>query len=220
MKVIFYCGYYPKRAHEQLARRTEDYWNAHFYVWGVKVGSHRKNFYILTPQRLNITKDNFPLVRKTFGKWVAEQIPKLSTGAPIILVPVPSKDALPTAKDYRTLKMAREAFADTDYKNNAVDGLRWSRKVPAAHAGGARSRGILMPLLKTNADVKGKQVILVDDLLSTGGSLLASADCLKADGATVVGAIVLGKTVYDFNTPAFGTGEFDLVAELADSPFA
>jgi hypothetical protein len=87
MRVIFYCGYYPDRAHKQLKPRTEDYWNAYFYVWAVKVGKFRKNFYILTPNRLNITSDNFSLVRRTFGSWASEQLQKLSKAPPSI-VPV------------------------------------------------------------------------------------------------------------------------------------
>jgi len=219
MRVISYCGYYPNRAHEQLKPRTEDYWNAYFYVWAVKVGSHRKDFYILSPQQINVTKNNFALVRKTFGRWAAEHVPNFSK-QPVALVPVPSKDGLAGKQDYRSLKMTREAFAETQYSASVLDGLRWTRKVPQAHAGGARSRGILLPLLAASPEIKEQQVILIDELFSTGGSLLASADCLKAAGAEVLGAITCGRTVYDFNTPAFGTQEFDLTAELADWPLA
>jgi adenine/guanine phosphoribosyltransferase-like PRPP-binding protein len=116
--------------------------------------------------------------------------------------------------------MTREAFAETQYSASVLDGLRWTRKVPQAHAGGARSRGILLPLLAASPEIKEQQVILIDELFSTGGSLLASADCLKAAGAEVLGAITCGRTVYDFKTPAFGTQEFDLTAELADWPLA
>jgi hypothetical protein len=87
MKVIFCCGYYPDRAHNKK-RRTEDYWNAYFYVWAVKVGTHRKDFYILKPDRLNITANNFSLVRKTFGEWASKQLVKLSSEG-LALVPVP-----------------------------------------------------------------------------------------------------------------------------------
>lgn len=42
--------------------------------------------------------------------------------------------------------------------------------------------------------VKGKKVIIVDDLLTTGQSLFSYAECLKESGAEVVGAIFLAKT--------------------------
>jgi len=218
MKVISYCGYYPDRAHKELKRRTEDYWNAYFYVWGVKVGSHKWDFYILTPQRVNITKNNFALARGTFGNWAAGQIPTLTDKDNIVLIPVPSKDALLGKKDSRSLRMVREAFAGTKYENKVLDGLQWTRKVPQAHTGGSRSRDVLLPLLQADPAVKGKRVILVDELLSTGGSMLACADCLKAAGAEVVGAITCGRTIYNFDTPPFGTQEFELTAELSDWP--
>src|ERR1700689_4563829 len=110
MKIIFYCGYYPDRAHKELRARTEDCWNAYFYVWAVKVGSFKRGFYILTPQRVNITQSNFALVRKTFGQWASEQIQEFSKAKPA-LVPVPSKDGLVGKTTYRSLDMAREAFA-------------------------------------------------------------------------------------------------------------
>jgi Phosphoribosyl transferase domain len=221
MKVIFYCGYYSDRAHRNLARRTEDYWNAYFYVWAVKIGTFKKGFYIVPPDRItiNITKDNFNLVRETFGKWAAEQVPKFSSEE-VTLISVPSKDALAATKDYRSLKMTREVFAATSYADKVSDGLRWSKEVPKAHAGGERSRAALLQHLKASTAVKGKSVILIDDLFSTGGSLLAASDCLTAADAKVLGAITCGKTVYDFNTPAFGTEEFELSGELADWPLA
>jgi hypothetical protein len=220
MKVISYSGYYPNRAHEQLAKRTEDYWNAYFYVLAVKIGSFKKSFYINTPTRINITKNNFDEVRKTFGKWAAEQAPTLSNGT-VKLVPVPSKDGVKGAAGYRSLKMAEEAFAGTTYKSSVADGLRWNKQASAAHVGGSRSRAVLLPMLETTASLKkADQVILIDDVYSTGGSLLASSDRLTASGANVLGAITCGKTVYDFNTPAFGTHEFDLTTELSDWPLA
>ena len=59
-------------------------------------------------------------------------------------------------------------------------------------------------------------MILIDDLFSTGSSLLAAEDALKAVGCTVLGAITCGKTIYDLNTPHFGEQEFELTEELAD----
>jgi hypothetical protein len=49
-----------------------------------------------------------------------------------------------------------------------------------------------------------------------GSSLLAAGDVLEQAGATVLGAVVCGKTIHDLNTKHFGEQEFDLTAELAD----
>jgi predicted amidophosphoribosyltransferase len=112
--------------------------------------------------------------------------------------------------------MTNEIFKDTPYANNVLDGLRWNKDVAKAHEGGDRSRAVLLPLLDALPAVKGKRVVLIDELFSTGGSLLASSDCLIAAGAEVSGAVTCGKTIYDFGTPPFGTGEFELTTELAD----
>lgn len=42
--------------------------------------------------------------------------------------------------------------------------------------------------------VKNKDVIIVDDLLTTGHSMLAYAECLESSGAKVIGVIFLAKT--------------------------
>ena len=38
-------------------------------------------------------------------------------------------------------------------------------------------------------DVKGKQVLLIEDIVSTAGSLLRGAQCIRAAGGHVVGAV-------------------------------
>lgn len=137
MKVLFFCGYYPDRAHKQIRPRTEDYWNAYFYVWAVKVGKWKKDFYILTPARLNFTKNNFSGVRKTFGEWAAGRLSTFATEG-ISLVPVPSKDGLVGKSDYRSLKMVTEAVEGTPAADAVSDGLRWKKAAPKAHEGGSR----------------------------------------------------------------------------------
>jgi predicted amidophosphoribosyltransferase len=214
MKIIFYCGYYSDRAHAKK-RRTEDYWNAYFYVWGLKVGTHRKDFYILKPERLNIVKANFDQVRKTFGEWGTLQLPKFST-QDLALVPVPSKDGMVGKATYRSLQMVTEAFSSTPYAASVIDGLRWKIELQKAHEGGPRNRDALAKLLEPSGDVTGKKIVLVDELFSTGGSLLACSDALTGAGAEVLGAVTCGKTIYDFGTPPFATQEFDLTKELAD----
>jgi hypothetical protein len=218
MRVVFFCGYYPDRAHK-LQHRTEDYWNAYFYVWAVKVGTFKRNFYILRPSRLNITNDNFQLVRKNFGKWASEQLPRFSK-LPLSVVPVPSKDGLIGMASYRSLQMTVEAFKDTPYADCVLDGLRWKKEAQKAHEGGPRKRAVLSPLLKALPSVHGRRIVLFDELFSTGGSLLSSSDRLTTAGADVLGAITCGRTIYDFKTPPFGTQEFDLINELSDWPGA
>ncbi len=45
--------------------------------------------------------------------------------------------------------------------------------------------------------VKGKDVVLFDDIISSGGSISKFADHIKSLGANIIGAIALGKTISD-----------------------
>ena len=95
---------------------------------------------------------------------------------------------------YRTFKMAEEAFGETDYDGCALDGLRfWNKKRQKAHEGGSRKREDLLPLLDANPAVAGKNIVLIDEIVTTGGNLLASHDSLVAAGAKVVGAVTCGR---------------------------
>jgi phosphoribosylpyrophosphate synthetase len=215
MRVRFLCGYYPELAHKKT-RRPEDYWDAYFFCWGVKVGTFKKDFFIHDAKgKTRITAQNFSVARRTFGDWIEKSVASLR-GADAVLVPMPSKDGVKNAVTFRTLDMTKEALKGRPLAGRVVDGLRWKQQLTKAHEGGSRNRTVLAPLLRADPNLKGKKVILVDDLISTGSSLLAAADVLKAVGATVVGAVVCGKTIYDLNTKHFGEQEFDLTTELAD----
>jgi adenine/guanine phosphoribosyltransferase-like PRPP-binding protein len=215
MKVHFVCGYYSDLAHKKK-RRPENYWDAYFYVWGVKVGSFRRRFLIHAANRIiEVTLNNFNIVRKMFGRFIAQQVQK-DWGSDVELVPVPSKDGIIGANSFRTSTMLREALSTTAFKAKQLDALYWSEQLDKAHQGGSRRRGFLKNHLATNANLKGKKIVLIDDLLSTGASLLACRDFLEEQGATVVGAVTCGKTIYDLDTKAFGRQSLDLTEELSD----
>ena len=65
-------------------------------------------------------------------------------------------------------------------------------------------------------NVKGRDVVLVDDVLSTGASILAAKEVLEEAGARVLFAITCGRTVYDFNTKPFKRQVIKLKDEIYD----
>jgi hypothetical protein len=217
MKVHFLCGYYPDLAHKKKAPRPEPYWDAYFFCWAVKVGRFKKSFFIRRKKgNIKITAANFNLVRRTFGIEVERASGKIDQKGDALYVPVPSKDGVVGASHFRSLQMTKDALHGKPMLSRVNSGLRWKQKLTKAHEGGNRSRAALVPVLNADPGLKGKQIILIDDLLTTGSSILASVDVLTAAGATVLGAVVCGKTVYDFKTLPFGYQEFDLTEELAD----
>jgi len=218
MKLIHACGYYSGLAVKagKPRPRNPPFWEAYMFCWAVKSGEFHGNFYIERKEgRLNITRNNFQLVRPTFGSWAAKNLPTF-TEESLLVVPVPSKAALIGVEAYTSLEMTRQALKGTTYENCVLDGLRWTEKLQKAHEGGPRKRADLLPLLQVTSDVKEKKIVLIDDLFTTGGSLLACQDRLSAEGATVLGAITCGRTVYDATEPPFKARKFELTEELSD----
>lgn len=218
MKVHFISGYYSDLAHKNKKRRPEDYWDAYFFCWGVKIGSFKRPFNIHDGKgrKTAIAKSNFHLAREAFGKRIERGVSALNGDNEVVIVPVPSKDGVVGASSFRSLDMAQEALNGTKLASRINGGLRWKKQLPKAHEGARPSRAELEPLLNVDTSLKSKKVVLVDDLVTKGSSLLACKDALEKAGAEVIGAVVCGKTIYELDTPHFGEQEFDLTSELAD----
>ena len=50
---------------------------------------------------------------------------------------------------------------------------------------------------ETSLEVQNHQILLLDDVMTTGSTLNAAARCLKEAGANQVGALVLGRKMWD-----------------------
>jgi hypothetical protein len=221
MRVHCQCGYYSNYAEKVTGvprPRDPPFWESYMYSWAVKSGQYKRDFYIIRPngQRLDINRNNFSRVRPTFGSWAASVIDTFEEND-IYLVPVPDTEALAGAKTYRTLEMVQQAFKQTALDERALDGLRWTQRRQKAHEGGSRKRKALLGLLEAKREVKGKNVVLIDEIVTTGGNLLASQDKLVEAGATIVGAVTCGLSVYDVKeAPPFKPRSFDLTEQLKD----
>jgi len=112
--------------------------------------------------------------------------------------------------------MVEEAFKETAYAGCLLDGLRWNKKRQKAHEGGSRKRADLLPLSDAKPEATGKNVVLIDEIMTTGGNLLACQDRLIVAGAKVVGAVTCGRSIYDLKDPPYGARSFDLVEQLQD----
>lgn len=217
MIVHFISAYYSDRAHKRIKKRTPDYWDAYMFVWAVKHGTYKSGFSIhLRSKKLSINADNIGRAREVFGRFIDHRLNTAEVDEDVLLIPVPSKCALSDVDSYRSLGMLEEAMEGRDFENSVTDGVRWTKQLLKSHEGGHHNRDYWKPHLEVIADVYGREVILVDDVLSTGGTMLATMEVLEEAGATVLFAIACGKTVYDFDLKPFGRQQVELENEIHD----
>lgn len=208
MKLLFMCGYYSDAANESVAR-TPDYWDAYRFCLAVRSGEFEQPFHIHTKSdRIRITKNNIGLARRAYGKFIAKRIEEEASWSKPLLVPMPSEDALIHAKQFRSWVMASEALAPIELKWALVDALLWAEPPPIlAQDAGVGQRDAIAALMTCDFPVRGQAIVLVDDLVSSGTTLLAARERLQAEGAVVLGAIACGRVIHDFDTEAFGRQE-------------
>lgn len=218
MRVRFICGYWSKLTDQVLGSRPADYRSAYLYVWAVKHGSYKSPFYIIKSdgKRTDITPNNFDIVRRAFGSFVEKRILEEGWDQEPLLVAAPSRCAVVGENGGRSSTMLREAMAHTPLAKSIFTDLRWTKRMKELNKGGERGREQAREHLVCATNVRGRRVVIIDDLLTRGGTLLASKDVLEAAGATVVGAITVGRTMYDRSIEAFGRQTFELTQELAD----
>jgi adenine/guanine phosphoribosyltransferase-like PRPP-binding protein len=77
------------------------------------------------------------------------------------------------------------------------DVLRWARAMPSAHhAGGTRDPQELsdrLRLVLPKLPLDGTPIVLIDDVIASGGHLRAAAAFLRDSGADVIAAVCAGR---------------------------
>lgn len=201
MIVHYMATYYSQWAHQNLAPRSQEQWYSFKFCRAVKNG--RINGSLSFPWAGNpeiINEGTVHRARAIFGEFIAHVIAHLAIPNPI-LVPVPSKDGLVGVNDFRSFAMVREAVAD---RWPVAPSLRFTQVLQPAATGGPRGREVLRPFLTVAQPMPPGSIVLVDDIVTTGGSILASYDVLAASGRGPFAAIVCGHTVSDSLLSAFG----------------
>jgi hypothetical protein len=217
MNVHFMCTYYSQWAHNNLAPRSQSQWHSFKFCRAVK--SKRINGTLIVPWRQApevINTDNVARARWIFGLFIKRTLTTLGLASPV-LVPVPSKDGLLGAQTFRSLEMVQESIADHG-RWPVAPAVRFTQALTPANAGGPRGREALLPYLSAAGRLPDGSIVLVDDIITTGGSLLACHDALAALDLPPVVAIVCGHTVSDSLLSAFGkhTKSIDTSPQVID----
>ena len=208
MKILFMCGYYSDAAHE-TAERTSEYGDAYRFCRAVRSGAFEEKFYIHTQKdKILVNENNIDLARRAFGKFIEKRIAEETSWPSPVLVPMPSEDAVIGVNHFRSWFMLNEALAQTELRLSPVDALFWKKTPrPGVLDAAAAERKALAGMMTCDFPLRGQAVVLVDDLVSTGTTLLAARDCLTAEGAAVLGAVTCGRVIHDFHALPFGRQE-------------
>lgn len=130
-----------------------------------------------------------------FGTWAAQIIGQLNLPAGP-LIAVPSSSCVTLGGDTKGRKLV-DTIAAYAPNRHALNALHWDDAMQKAQAGGERDADALFGRLRVLHPMAPATVVLVDDVVTTGGHLIACARALRHFGHTVEHAIAAAQTVWD-----------------------
>lgn len=194
--------------------RSADF-NSHDFVFALKGRSINKYSMLTVRGEVHrFDNTNREKVVEWFGQMAADHIRTLALNGPIALLPIPgSKVSLTFRGVPRTAQLANAIAKELGGGYAVLDFLRFAKPIPSAsEERGPREPKDLYPLLRLTGDLKGKQIVLVDDVATSGGHLQAAAAKALLDGgaAGVVRCICGGRADHHQVTDPFAirTEEF------------
>lgn len=136
---------------------------------------------------------------RPLGRALAAAVIRLDPPAGVVLVPVPSARAAVRARGHdharRLARAAAEELTAAGRPARALPLLSPARAVAdQAGLGSARRAANLAGALTAVRNVSGLVVVIVDDLVTTGATLVEAARALAAAGAQVHGAATVAAT--------------------------
>jgi hypothetical protein len=137
-----------------------------------------------------------------FAAWAAGQITGLGP-EPKVIVPIPSsKTTLTSVADFRTAIIA-EKVAKLCPNTTCFPDLRFDREMSSSsEEGGTRDADELYQRLQLGGSMPAGQIILLDDVVTGGGHLIASARTIEDAGREVQHAVCCGRsTPVQFDDP-------------------
>lgn len=209
MIVYFMCVYYPQWAHNNIAKRTPSQWDSFKFCRAVKnrkINGSLKIPFSSGDETVNQT--NVGRAREVFGLFIDRKCRSILALDPVF-VPVPSKDGIVGTENFRSLEMLRESLKS--YPNYRIcPAIRFKQSLQSAFSGGPRGRGALLPYMEIVCEIPQGAIILVDDIVTSGGSLMDSFELLARVNRTPYAAIVCGRTMNDSLLAAFGDHKLEI----------
>lgn len=190
-------GGYPSYANSGASWRGIDY-DAHMFIQTLKGNSI--NGYVdvsgVDGKRYRITTDKPNGAFHVFGTWAAKKIAELGL-PPGYIVPVPSSSCIALNADEKGHRLASSVALHSPH-HSALSALHWGEAMQKAALGGERDPDVLFGKLFVLQNLPPSNIVLLDDVVSTGGHVLASARALRAFGHTVTHVVAAAQTVWEY----------------------
>jgi len=179
---LFY--YYPTTCDFEA---SESEWDDRYTVWDFKNDPEKG----IAPEDHEATLDEvIPQIKEKLSETFGEEYLQFLT-----LVCLPASTNAKNAARYEEFsdRLCEETGMDNAYEHVHIvqDGM--SKKDPRNTTG--RS---IQPVIKYDDNYfKGRYVLLFDDVVTKGGTMLRYKDAMEREGATVIGGMCLGKTKHE-----------------------
>src|SRR5581483_9951251 len=171
--------------------RDSDYKATHLVkaVKGLELNPKSYAWVTIAGVNTKITEETKDKAIEWFARWAAQRVDSSSNG-PKVLVPIPSSKTIKSSSDtFRTAAIAREIAANCKTDVVAAPLLRWTQVMLSSREGGPRDPKILYPRLTLLGALPEGRCVLIDDVFTSGGHLIASAWKLEDVGREVELAI-------------------------------
>ena len=176
--------------------RQEDFDATHLVkaVKGLPIHRSAHTTVTIGGRRVKITEKTKDMAIEWFAEWAAPLVDALGI-QPKIVVPISSSSTV--GKDpatFRTAKLASEVAKRCTTQATAFPFLRWKEAKPNSRNGGTRDSRLLYQNLTLSRDLPPGDCVLVDDVCTKGGHLVAAVWFLESHTRTVLGAVCCGRT--------------------------
>jgi predicted amidophosphoribosyltransferase len=178
--------------------RSEDH-DATFLVKAVKGLPLSSRQYVWTDVagvRTKISDANKEAALDWFGAWAAGKIAQTFGAKRVVLLPIPSSRTVrASSPNFRTAQMASKV-AERCTTAICHPFLRFKKEQPTTREGASRNPKDIYPELVLTSALPAGDIILIDDVFTTGGHLIASSWKVGDVGRVVAHGLCCGRTTH------------------------